>query len=139
MEFKEILGRYENDIEYANRMLEPKSLSFFKETKEYWQGYKRASFKWFQYMKNKIEFFPETQAMTEDEKIDNIYVDAFNNYYYPHQWLYYRGEKVPVYSDEYGQQDFILYQGKECYGGAYNFCPECDFCAFIDEIKDGIM
>ena len=138
MEFIEILEKYENDIDYVNRMLSPKCLSFYKKTKEYWAGYKRAVYNWFQFMKLECNFKPETEEISEEESRNLIYVDEFNNYYFPFQWLKYRGEKIPVYSDDYGQQDFIVYKGKSFYGGSYNFESRFDFCSFIDTIKDKI-
>jgi hypothetical protein len=138
MSFEEILERYENDINYANRMLKPESLSFFKKTVDYWKGYKRASFKWFQDMKLELNFIPETQKLIKEESHEYIYVDEFNNYYFPYKLLLYRQEKIPVYSDDYGQQDFIVYKGKAFYGGPYNFCADNDFCSFVDTIKDDI-
>lgn len=138
MNFKEILERYENDIEYANRMLTPDSLSFFKKTEEYWTGYKRASYKWFQDMKAELNFKPEIVDMTEEEKIENIYIDEYNNYFYPCQWLKYRDELIPIYIDDYGQQEFIKYKNRFFYGGSYNIYAEYDFCSFIDTVKDNI-
>ena len=138
MNFKEILERYENDIEYANRMLTPDSLSFFKKTEEYWKGYKRASYKWFQDMKAELSFKPEVIDMTEEEKAENIYIDEYNNYFYPDQWLKYRDELIPIYVDDYGQQEFIKYKNRFFYGGSYNIYAEYDFCSFIDTVKDNI-
>jgi len=138
MEFTKVLEKYESEINYANRMLSPECLSFYKKTEEYWRGYKKAMYKWLQFMKLHCNFTPETEQMSKKESEQLIYVDEFNNYYYPYQWLVYRGEKIPVYNDDYGQQDFVIYKGKGFYAGAYNMDTLYDFCSFIDTIKDGI-
>jgi len=138
MDFKDILERYENDIAYANRMLKPDSLSFFKKTKEYWIGYKKASFKWFQDMKVELGYIPLEVDILEEEINKYVYIDELNNYYTPYRMLEYRGEKIPMYIDDYGQQIFIVYNNKAYYGGAYNINTNIDFCTFIDTIKDEI-
>ena len=138
MEFKEVLEKYENDISYANRMLSPDCLSFYKKTREYWLGYKRAMHTWLQFMKVELNFAPETEKMSKEESEDLIYCDEFNNYFYPWGWLLYRGERIPMYTDDYGQQNFIVYRGKGFYGGSFNFHDLEDFCSYIDTVKDEI-
>ena len=44
----------------------------------------------------------------------------------------YRGHKIPVFCDDYGQQDICWFDGEWWGGGAYNFNPEDDFCSFAD-------
>ena len=44
----------------------------------------------------------------------------------------YRGVKIPVFCDDYGQQDICWFDGEWWGGGAYNFNPENDFCSFAD-------
>ena len=45
--------------------------------------------------------------------------------------LEYRGQVVPMYDDDYGQQVFAIFRGRDLVGGAYNMWY-CD--SFIDEI-----
>jgi hypothetical protein len=66
------------------------------------------------------------------------YIDEFKQEYLPYKALVYRGEVIPIYMDENGQQDFIVYHDKIYCGGAYNLAAEIDFCSFIDKIKDEI-
>ena len=54
----------------------------------------------------------------------------------------YRGMTIPVFNDDYGQQDIALINEKWCSGGSYNFHPEEVFCSYADyyieqqDIKD---
>ena len=136
MEFIEILEKYEDDIKHANRMLNPECLSFFKKSEDYWNGYKKACYNWFQLMKEYTHFIPQTRKPNEEE-LQMIYIDNGISYE-PVSILEYRGEEIPVYCDDYGQQEFIIYKGNIYNGGAYNITAEYDFCAFIDNIKDNI-
>lgn len=138
MKFEDFLEKYESEIDYANRMLKPSSLAFYKKTREYWQGYKKAYHNILEFMKGELGFLPKTVNMTEEERKQNIFIDENGNEYIPYKWLEYRKEKVAIYADDYGQQDFIIFRDKEYFGGAYNFCAEYDFCSFIDTIKDDI-
>lgn len=44
----------------------------------------------------------------------------------------YRGLTIPVFNDDYGQQDIALINGEWCSGGSYNFHPEEVFCSRAD-------
>lgn len=48
--------------------------------------------------------------------------------------LVYRGKKIPVYSDDYGQQDIIFYKRRVIGGGAFNFLSDLDFISHVDDI-----
>ena len=139
MEFKEILEKYEDDIKHADKMLDPKCLSFFKKSEDYWQGYKKACYSWFQSMKEYTDFVPQLREPTEKEK------EEFTHWWYetntlqkPDRILEYRDEIVPIYYDDYGQQEIVIFKGEIISGGAFNTMAEYDFCAFIDRIKDNI-
>lgn len=139
MEFKEILKKYEDDINYADRMLEPKCLSFFKKSEDYWKGYKQACYSWFQLMKQFTSFVPQTRIPTEEEKQDYLHWwSVTDTTQEPDRILEYRGETVPIYFDDYGQQEILIYKNEYCPGGAFNSMAEYDFCTFIDRIKDNI-
>jgi len=139
MEFKEILEKYENDIKHVNRMLNPDCLSFFKKSVEYWKGYKKACYNWFQQMKECCEDFnPKSRKPSKEEKDKFTYISESGCKYEVVAILEYRNEIIPIYCDDYGQQNFIVFKGEEYCGGAYNICSERDFCAFVDCIKDEI-
>lgn len=46
--------------------------------------------------------------------------------------LKYRGIDIPVYDDDYGQQEVAYFDGKAISGGCYNFFPEYEFIFYID-------
>lgn len=51
----------------------------------------------------------------------------------PYQILEYKGLSIPIYSDDYGQQDFIVLGNEVFGGGAYNFGAIYDFMYLIDK------
>lgn len=44
----------------------------------------------------------------------------------------YRGLTIPVFDDDYGQQDIAWINGEWCSGGSYNFHAEDTFCSRAD-------
>lgn len=46
--------------------------------------------------------------------------------------IFYHGQEIPCYNDDYGQQVFARFEGCEWSGGAYNFCYADDFCVSLD-------
>jgi hypothetical protein len=131
MKFEDLLYVYESQLAYVERMMEPNTLSFYKKTEEYFKGYKAACFKWFEEMKLECEDF-KPQIEKVDTKIKRDNGDLLIGY------LNYRGEQIPVYDDDQGQQIYIIYNGEVIPGGSYNLLPEYDFCYFIDLKKDNI-
>ena len=131
MKFEDLLYVYESQLAYVERMMEPNTLSFYKKTEEYFKGYKAACFKWFEEMKLECEDF-EPQIEKVDTKIKRENGDLLIGY------LNYRGEQIPVYDDDQGQQMYIIYNGEVIPGGSYNLFPEYDFCYSIDLKKDNI-
>ncbi len=129
MTFKECLEIYEDNIQYADRMMKEECFSFYHKTKDYWCGYKAAAHKVFEEIKTMCEDFKpsiEKNETSNGKKEDQIGV------------LKYRGEEIPVYVDDSGQQLYIVYRNKAFGGGSYNANPEYDFCYYIDIIKDNI-
>ena len=131
--FENLLGDYERQLDYIKRMTEPKTLSFYGLSIEYWKGYYEATHKWFEDMKMYYcdDFNPQLREPTEEEKQEFLYQDQP-----PIRILDYRGVRAPVYDDDYGQQYFMVFDGQEYGGGAFNGFPEYDFCYLIDDIID---
>lgn len=131
MKFEDLLYTYEWQLDYVKRMSKPESLSFYKKTEEYLRGYKAACNRWFEEMKSECEDFnPRIEKTTEENRRENG--DLLIGY------LNYRGERIPVYNDDYGQQLYIIYENEVISGGCYNLFPEYDFCYSIDLKKDKI-
>lgn len=124
MLFIDLLQEYEEKINYVNRML---SLEQTKHSKDYWLGYKRGVFHFFQQQKDFCEdFHPCINVKVNKTDPDQVGT------------LSYRDEEVPVFSDDAGQQLYIDYYGIIIEGGNFNPFPEKDFCYMIDKIKDDI-
>ena len=130
MNFKSLLENYEEVIELAKiqkrRKDAPKGV-------EYWNAFIDGAFHLFQNMKYEIGFEPEVEYPTEEEK-QKYYLQKYKEY--PFAILNYRGQEVPIYIDDYGQQEYMVFQGKEYSGGAYNFECRKDFCCIIDDYLD---
>lgn len=110
----------------------------------YLLGYKKALFDFFQETRAlniKSADYPEIERnkakMEALIKEHNIQIKEDKNF--PVCGIMsYRGEYIPVYDDDSGQQEFIIYNDKEICGGSYNLYPQEVFCQEIDEIKDNI-
>lgn len=50
----------------------------------------------------------------------------------PFYVIKYRNIMIPVYDDDYGQQDFAIVLGETVSGGSYNFCAAEEFCDCLD-------
>ena len=73
--------------------------------------------------------------LTKEQK--NLIKEKFvYNGEYPYKLFVYRDQYVPVYSDDYGQQDYTVIDGKTYGGGAYNFFADEVFCSEIDYILE---
>ena len=138
MDFNDILFKYEEGNDFANRMKKLGSLSLLKRGAEYFDGYKQANFNWFQTMKAEIGFLPESKTLEGDEAKDYKFIDEFGKEYLPYRLIFYRGEEVPVFLDDYGQQEFIVFRSRICCGGGYDSMADDYFCKFVDEVKDEI-
>ena len=46
--------------------------------------------------------------------------------------LYYRGKFIPIYNDDYGQQEVAIIDGQEHGAGAYNFFSDGEFMDIVD-------
>jgi len=54
--------------------------------------------------------------------------------------IYYRGEEIPCYDDDYGQQVYAKIRGVDVSGGAYNLDYALTFCMRMNEIlQDEIL
>lgn len=53
--------------------------------------------------------------------------------------IYYRGEEIPCYDDDYGQQVYAKIRGADVSGGAYNLDYALTFCIRMNEILQDEM
>lgn len=54
----------------------------------------------------------------------------------PYRIITYRGIEIPVYDDDYGQQDFAIVLGQEISGGSYNFFSVEEFIDASDRLLE---
>ena len=50
----------------------------------------------------------------------------------PYKAIKYRNVLIPIYDDDYGQQDFAVINGEEISGGCYNFNSHIEFINYVD-------
>ena len=131
--------------------------SKYNHSEEFMKGYKLAVLSMFGHLRDELGY-PEIRHATDEEKkeftikskftatsldvgINSIYgikIEEGKEYEteeVPFGIMEYRGEKIPVYSDDPGQQDYCIYKGKTISGGSYNFNPEQIFAYEIDHSK----
>lgn len=128
MDFEKLLEGYEEAIELAKTQKQRKNAP---KGAEYWNAFIDGAFHLFQNIKREIDFKPQVDDPTEEEK-QKYYLKEYKEY--PVGILRYRGQEVPIYIDDYGQQEFIVIDGKTYGGGTYNTLCEYDFCMIIDRI-----
>ena len=130
MKFKNLLDEYEYLRDIAKVQKErPAS----PKTKEYWDGYLAGIFRLFTELKMESDFNPSVDEPTKEEK-QKYYLEKYQEY--PSGILRYRGQEAPIYFDDYGQQEYMVFQNKEYNGGAYNNDCRWYFCQVIDDILD---
>ena len=54
----------------------------------------------------------------------------------PFKIIRYRNIDIPVYDDDYGQQDFAVINGEEISGGSYNFFAHEEFMNYVDRMLE---
>lgn len=57
----------------------------------------------------------------------------------PYKVITYRGFDIPVYNDDYGQQDFAIFMGKCISGGAYNLFSDQEFMSYVDHYLEKLF
>lgn len=128
--------------------------SKYNHSEEFMKGYKMAVISMFDNLRRDLGY-PKIRPATDEEKeeftvkskftatsmdvgINSIYGikleegKEYESTEVPFGIMEYRGEKIPIYSDDPGQQDYCIYKGKTISGGSYNLCPEAEFVYQID-------
>lgn len=126
MEFEELLADYESILMNIGRQ---KNRSYRGD--EYLEAYYQGASRMFHLSKLNSDFKPSRVEPTPEQKEKYLFEGEE-----PVSILYYRGKEVPVYVDDYGQQEFIVFEGKTFGGGSYNTMAEYDFCDYLDDIID---
>ena len=126
--FERLLICYELALELAEMKRKHED-----ESPEYLDGFQRGLLQLFQSAKDAVGFKPQIDPATEEEQ-ERYFDSRWNNK--PYGILRYRGQEVPIYTDDYGQQDYMIFRGETVGGGAYNFFSDVEFCNYIDKILD---
>ena len=123
---EQLFNLYQNKLDWINRRLEPKTLEFYNETAEAWKHAKEIVFDWYQDMRYYVE------DGIPDEKDCFDYSSKLIAAYKPYKdqfpccgILTYRGQKWPIYTDDYGCQDFIVMEDD-------NQIPVCNMAGCLD-------
>lgn len=144
MTHKELFEEYQDRLAWINRMCEPETLKFYKQTKENWDRAKWAVFFMYQNLRQYVEGgVPERDKcfVFDDDCAKNYppikYKDSevadseSGEYECPAVGeLRYRGREFPIYMDDYGMQTFTIVDGHEIelesIAGTYDWYYELD-------------
>lgn len=127
MKFNDILDFYECNLFNIKQFRERKLYS-----EDYIDGMLRQNLKWFRAMASQCSSRYKEVFVGEGEKVEEY---RFENQL-PFKFIVYRDEKIPVYDDDYGQQDFAVIRGQVVSGGAYNFMSAEEFVYYMDEVLE---
>lgn len=138
-EFSQVLNRYSLNLENL-KIRHSRNLI----NDDYFQGALDFNFKWLQDAKFSIEdresVYGKKKEPSEEDKQKYLYIEKASDgselQYRPWSLIEYRGETIPVYADDPGQQDFTVLRGRVISGGSYNFFPEEVFCYELDRILE---
>lgn len=136
--FSNLLASYLLNLENLKVRLSRKLI-----TEDYFKGARDYNFKWFQDMKDLLKSIEDNiygkkiNDLSKGDKEKYEYLskneDSGISYRYePAYLLKYRNKIIPVYVDDYGQQEFAVYNGVVISGGSYNFFPEEVFAYEVD-------
>ena len=127
MKFEDILDFYECNLFNIKQFKERK---FYSD--DYIEGMLRQNLKWFRVMASQCPSRYKEVSVRKGAKVEEY---RFENQL-PFKFIVYRGEKIPVYDDDYGQQDFAVIRGQVVSGGAYNFMSAEEFVYYMDEVLE---
>jgi hypothetical protein len=127
MEFKELLEIYKHQLYFIKRHQKLGSY-----TDDYLMGRRHANFRWFQDMllfvvNREYEILDATEEELKAYEHDGDW---------PSRLISYRGEIIPVFIDDYGQQLFTVIRGEEHSGGSFNIDAEEDFMYQMDAVLE---
>lgn len=131
MTFEKLLRIHEGNLAWIKRQMAAADTEIEKSR---WQGATAMEGVWFGQLKSECDDYDPTQwteSATEEDKVAFSFDGAK-----PEMMLTYRGHKLPMYSDDYGQCYFTRIGDAVWSGGAYNLMPEYDFCDFADKFID---
>lgn len=127
MKFNDILAFYEFNLFNIKQFRKRKLYN-----EDYIEGMMRQNFTWFE---NLASQYPNRYKEVSVKNDKNLEKYRFEDQL-PFKFVLYRGEKIPVYDDDYGQQDFAVIRGQVVSGGAYNFMSAEEFVYYMDRVLE---
>ena len=118
MKHEDLFEIYQSKLQWIDRRLTPECLEIYEDTAESWKHAKEVAFSMYQELRLDCEDgipLLKDCLSRDEEQIRDIPPYKFDNgYECPcYSILHYRGYDFPVYTDDYGMSDFIVFKGNE--------------------------
>jgi hypothetical protein len=127
---EEVIEIYNDQVErimiYAKRQHKPYDWCI---------GALRTNFDWLRYLSPNDRVFEHTIVPFQD-----LSIETRQQYKHPEMGdvikiLHYRNRVIPIYDDDYGQQEVAIIDGQEIGAGTYNFFSTEEFMDAVDLIE----
>ena len=141
MKHADLFDTYQSKLQWIDRRLTPDCLKIYEDTAECWKHAKEVAFSMYQELRLDCEDgIPSLHdcLIQDEEKVRNIPPYNFENGYECrcHGIIHYRGHDFPLYIDDYGMSEFIVFEGNDIQVSSIG--GECDWYYPIDLILDKI-
>ena len=141
MKHEDLFKIYQSKLQWIDRRLTPECLEIYEDTVESWKHAKEVAFSMYQELRldceDGIPLLKDCLSRNEEQIRDIPPYKFDNGYECPCCGiLQYRGHDFPVYIDDYGMSDFIVFGGNEIQISSLG--GECDWYYPIDLILDKI-
>ena len=141
MKHEDLFKIYQSKLQWIDRRLTPECLEIYEDTVESWKHAKEVAFSMYQELRldceDGIPLLKDCLSRNEEQIRDIPPYKFDNGYECPCCGiLQYRGHDFPVYIDDYGMSDFIVFGGNEIQISSVG--GECDWYYPIDLILDKI-
>jgi hypothetical protein len=141
MKHVDLFDTYQSKLHWIDRRLTPDCLKIYEDTAESWKHAKEVAFSMYQELRLDCEDgIPSLHdcLIQDEEKVRNTPPYKFENGYECrcHGIIHYRDHDFPLYIDDYGMSEFIVFEGNEIQVSSIG--GECDWYYPIDLILDKI-
>jgi hypothetical protein len=141
MKHADLFDTYQSKLQWIDRRLTPDCLKIYEDTAESWKHAKEVAFSMYQELRLDCEDgIPSLHdcLIQDEEKVRNTPPYRFENGYECrcHGIIHYRDHDFPLYTDDYGMSEFIVFEGNEIQVSSIG--GECDWYYPIDLILDKI-
>ena len=141
MKHANLFDTYQSKLQWIDRRLTTYCLKIYEDTAESWKHAKEVAFSMYQELrldcKDGIPSLHDC-LIQDEEKVRNTPPYKFENGYECrcHGIIHYREHDFPLYIDDYGMSEFIVFEGNEIQVSSIG--GECDWYYPIDLILDKI-